>query len=504
VSADSVLVRAGGPAAGVSTVAGRPSRAGRPGPDRRRCRSATAVAAAPAPAVDRRSQQALHRLSRTHDGLITSAVHPWDIVAGLEAAGVTDALARSHYGFADVFGLADELYDQVPRRFSATGPSAPAARPRLQGLLRGVLYALPVLFSLAVAPLVGSGDRVLLLASLVAAWSWTQATTYLGHRRLGHGDPDGARRVLAVAASCGALLWGGAAVLAALAGASPAAVTAASAQVLYFLASGIVVVLGGELVLLLVMVPGAAAATAHVLAADAVPGRLLGAALLLSVLGSAAFAAVLVVRGQHAPGPSLVEVRAAVPYGLNGAALALLLVAGLQARPDVGVADVVDTSALPVVAAMAFGDDLLRRYRGKVSALLAAMTCPEEFRSPARRALVRVLGSFCGLLLAGTGALHLLQDAVGRPSPTPLLFAVAYVGLGAAMFAAVLLSALGEVRAAACVSVPAAVLVWSALLMTPVAEPRHAAGTYAAGCAVLLAVMTTVAVRRVGNVWVHR
>src|SRR4051812_45115367 len=88
---------------------------------------------APGPRYDgpeRRRTDALATLAREHDRLCVEAIDPWEISAGLEAAGVDDRRARTQYGVASVFDLAVELFVSVPRRPPAEpSPPDPWYRP---------------------------------------------------------------------------------------------------------------------------------------------------------------------------------------------------------------------------------------------------------------------------------------------------------------------------------------------------------------------------------------
>ena len=87
---------------------------------------------------ERRSIDPLAALSREHDQLCVEATDPWEIAAGLEAAGVDDRRARREYGVASVFDLAVELFLNVPRRPPAEpDPADPWHRPLRHHLLRG-------------------------------------------------------------------------------------------------------------------------------------------------------------------------------------------------------------------------------------------------------------------------------------------------------------------------------------------------------------------------------
>ncbi|MFJ5218039.1 hypothetical protein ACIP98_25380 [Streptomyces sp. NPDC088354] len=112
----------------------------------------------------------VRELMHRHQRLCAEAVDPLEIVAGLEAQGVTDRVAGS-FRHRDVFSLAEELYARVPRAgVPEPAAEAPTRPPVLLTLAPGLVcaaatWALQAVHSLAVAAVAGP----LLLAALFAA-----------------------------------------------------------------------------------------------------------------------------------------------------------------------------------------------------------------------------------------------------------------------------------------------------------------------------------------------
>ncbi|MYX35517.1 MULTISPECIES: hypothetical protein [unclassified Streptomyces] len=109
-------------------------------------------------------------LMHRHQRLCAEAVDPLEIVAGLEAQGVTDRVAAG-FRHRDVFTLAEELYARVPRAGAPPAAGRPVRRPALLLTLApgavcaaasGALHALSQVTVVAVAV-------PLLLLSLLAA-----------------------------------------------------------------------------------------------------------------------------------------------------------------------------------------------------------------------------------------------------------------------------------------------------------------------------------------------
>ncbi len=132
---------------------------------------APAGSPAPVPAVD-------DLLPPEIDLVCDAAVDPLEIAAALEAAGVSNRVAQTTFGRADLFVLAQELYDTRPRRpVRFDRQSRPPRYGALEDLALGLLFVVPAL-SLAVAA------RALHLAlpwwsfpvALSIGWAFGQAT----------------------------------------------------------------------------------------------------------------------------------------------------------------------------------------------------------------------------------------------------------------------------------------------------------------------------------------
>ncbi|MEU4093824.1 hypothetical protein [Streptomyces sp. NPDC026673] len=109
-------------------------------------------------------------LMHRHRELCAEAVDPLEIVAGLEAQGVTDRVAAG-FRHRDVFSLAEELYARVPRAV-APAPAGPSAhRPSLLPTLLPPAVCAAAAWALGVLPplVVAAVAVPLLLLALPAA-----------------------------------------------------------------------------------------------------------------------------------------------------------------------------------------------------------------------------------------------------------------------------------------------------------------------------------------------
>jgi hypothetical protein len=138
----------GGPAADVAAPAGdRPAGAaeGKGGPAPAPGEGKGASGRAGAGAVRRRGPaDPVRGVMHRHQALLDGAVDVWEITAGLEAQGLTDADAR-RLRHRDVFGLAEEMYARAPRARRPYRPApAPDGGPRAwPGWRTAALHLLP-------------------------------------------------------------------------------------------------------------------------------------------------------------------------------------------------------------------------------------------------------------------------------------------------------------------------------------------------------------------------
>ncbi|MBC3842565.1 hypothetical protein GXW82_27365 [Streptacidiphilus sp. 4-A2] len=448
-------------------------------------------------------------------GIAATAVHPFEVAAAIEADGVTDRQVQREYGRLDAFELAEELYAETPRDYPEPEPApAPWRAPLSASLLRGLVYALPGLaIPLGRPMLTGAADRgglphgtFALAASLLLCWAWNQGLAHRTHLWLGRGRRRAAGRCLSRGALAGALLGaGGAVVTGLLTGRHIGDVLIFCAgQSLYMGASCVLLVLGREGVLLGALAPaalGGAAVLAGLLPAIPELSLLLLCTLLLALIQAAR--ALRSCGGgsdnqdddtrngdarndgpatddpvADDPVPGLLT---SLPHGLFGLAMALLtLGTALRGRH----VEVAPTVALTL--SMGPAEWLLYGYRRRIHRALLTAASSRVFVWHSVRSLLLGLGSYLGILAAlgvGLGA-----AMVGMP------FGPQFAGLlplGAAVWTALLLQALGSVWLSAGICAPAAAATLAGVGVTK-------AGGIAA------AVLLVVACRTLGRVTVHR
>jgi hypothetical protein len=410
-----------------------------------------------------------------------SAVDPLEIASALEFDGLSDQLIRERYGYSDVFALAAEMFVQVPRQPAEPAPAPdPWSVSRLQPLLHGLLYGLPaVCFPAAAALLAGPGLHAALITALLAAWAASQGLAALGYQRLGRTtDRDQARRLLRTGMLAGLLLI--------------TAIMAGSALVLharlplfifgvgegaYMLGACVLLVLGAEKWLLAALAPGVLGSVAF-LALGRPPGleHAAWASLALPPL-LAVVAALVATRTPGRPWAGLVsrglvtaaELRGAVPaaaFGLVAAGLlAYPVVTAVPGHPGVNAGALL--ASLPLSLSMGAAEWSMLAYRRRTRALLRSSTDLRAFGRGARLMLAGALGQYllAAAVLTAVAALIATRTGLVTPSPVLLPELIVYLIMGAALFLALALQALGlrAVPLVACAGALAFELAWPQL-----------------------------------------
>lgn len=466
----------------------------------------------------------VHRLG----GFIAAAVHPDEIAAILESDGMTDEHIRLTYGRPDSFGLAEELYDRVPRSFPEPENAPDPWKVSLTAcLLRGVVFTLPGLAYLLGAPLLeGPQDRLglpagtlTLLAGALIGWVWDQTLSHRAYSWLGLGDRAAAGRTLLVGAPAGALL--GTAAALSVPGGPPFSYVFAAGQALYVGAATVLLVLGRERLLLAALAPMAAGAVLALFTDLPVPVRV--TLLVLSLLAACSLAvrelplaegvraALLRIRcwAERSPGgkgpvrwrmlrgaeevyaPGGPRLGDSLPYGVFGLGTGLLvLYAALGEVLAGGPAEAVAApSAVALTLSMGPAEWLLHRFRSGSLAGLRSARSPRAFRRRMLSTLARCLAVYLAVLLAlGLAGTPLWPGAPGLT----VIRAATLLLLGAVMWTGLLLQSFGAVRPAAVVCASAAVA-QSLALLTGLGQPRLlqlvVAGAAAAALATLVCLL---------------
>ncbi|SEL62414.1 hypothetical protein [Streptacidiphilus jiangxiensis] len=435
------------------------------------------------------------------------AVHAWELVAAIEAEGLTDRQIQQRYGRRDAFELGEELFrrahpeaarpraEGLPRRVRARlrrGSRASAwGVPVSRSALRGVLFALPGLaFVLAAPP---SGGLWCAGSALLFSWSWSQAVAHLGYVRLGRGDREGAAASMARGGVAGVVLClVVAGVVAPLTGATAAAVGFAVGQALYFASATALLVLGGERALAAALAPVALGAAwllvARPTGLPGPPGALGPVLVLLSLAlavragwrGTGGPASWAGERDRPAVGAEVTvrprEWSGAAQAGAFGLAVAVLTLARIG------------PATVALTLSMGGAEWFLARCRATTELALGRAGAAGEFRGLVLGALARCLGGYV-LLVAG---LAWLAEQVWPGSTGPGVPGLA--ALAAAIWSAQLLQSLGLLPRATlgvCVAAVALVAARVAGVAPGTAQVGVSVAAAAALCALAALAVTT-------------
>jgi hypothetical protein len=388
---------------------------------------------------ERRSTQQFARLAREHDQLCIEACDPWEIAAGLEAAGVDDRRARAEFAVASVFDLAVELFGSVPRRPPVEPrPRDPWHRPLRHFVLRGVVNALPAVAYLAGLNVLGPRAALVpLLVPAVLAAGAAQVLSVLDHLLLGRGERAAARRLVLLVLTAAVIASGAWVGASPLVGVDRDVAFTGAAQLVYVLTATALLVAGRDGMLLLLLLPvvglGAALLLAHGRLAATLhewimpsAGVTLAAAVLFAVLSHRG-------GGRGRGGKDILEllspgeVGLALECGGYGLAASLLvafpLLDALAGRP---APQLLPVAMAPFLVTSGLAERLVHRLRGTALVALHASTMTSVFAQEARAGLRR------GVFVQGSAAFLTAVAALWGA----VLFAPAWVDTRLALLAA--------------------------------------------------------------------
>ena len=389
-----------------------------------------------------------------------------ELVATIEATGISDRQAQLTYGVPTVFALGEAVLAHLwstrhhPR---APHPTPPAPKFARHALARAALFLTPAVAALAAADVLARVGWPLLAGTLLLGWAGGQSMACAGYARAAHGATAGALRMLAFAVVAAAALSTTVIMVgpAHVVGDPLTTYAVCAAELVIFASTAAALVADRVAAVLRWSVPVWAVSVG--LLAGWIPSRfayVLGLA--VAVTAVRAFAPAL--RGDGSRRPAGVSGRAVAAYALIGAGQAGAFLLVWRLAPGDGAAP--PPATLPLLLAVplievfiawhaagaaagleAYDDvDAYRRHlRGIGTLTLGALAPPlaigaalvvAAYRLPYdlsrhEEARTLVLGVAAGVLLAGVFAVTLLLATRGR-----LLLAVS-VGLAPAVFAAV-------------------------------------------------------------------
>jgi hypothetical protein len=388
-----------------------------------------------------------------------SAVDPLEIASALELEGLGDQAAKLRYGYPDVFALAQDMYFRVPRK-----PVEPELPPdpwqeggRLRPMLHSLLYALPgVCFPAAIGLLTGPGAPITLIVALVVAWSAGQGLAFLGYTRLGRTlDMNQTRRVLRL----GLVIGLGLILLAMFAVSRVVQPIHPTTSVLlfglgegvYMFGAGVLLVVGAEVWLLAALAPGVLGSAVFLVLGRPPDLQHLTWGLLAATPVIALVIAVIQTRPAGPREGSLFvrkEWTGAIPavaFGLVSAGLLIFPVAaGPHGHGGVNVGALL--AGLPLSLSMGAAESGLLWYRRRTQKLMRTISDIGSFGIRARLTMIAAVAMYVAAAAALMALTVVVADAIGlahwQSGYLPQM--VAYLMLGAAMFLALMLQALGS------------------------------------------------------------
>lgn len=334
------------------------------------------------------------------------AAQLWDpvdelqVAALLESQGITDQVAVDRYGMADVFALAQAVFERLPRA-SVVVRTAPRNNS-WRHAVHGPLYLVPTTSLPAVMAVLGgpAAVRAMVVATAVS-WVWGSGMSAVAHQLLGHGAVTAATRSLRWFGVAGVVVAG--LVASVLLGWRSALFVLALAGLQF--AIGVLLFHRKEVLLAAAVLPAGVGGAVHLAwgATDVV--LVLGGATVLLALGGAWFAGRGVLDSGTVRLPSMrTLLDAALPSAVY-AALSAALLLHTDARYVLDALDLA-LAAAPLVLGMGVVEWRVHRFFDQAGQQLRRCALPGEFREAAWRELLRELG-VC-LVLLGSAALVLL------------------------------------------------------------------------------------------------
>lgn len=474
----------------------------------------------PAEASDSRRDWAadsLDELLVTSRPMCETAVDATDIAVMLETGGINDAVAAGTYGASDTHDLAERMMRAIPVCATtltlATPDRVAEAHTARRLVLRGVLYAAPGAFYLAIAAdLRTQWAGLAVVAATVAGWTASQVIGLIAHRltvRTGNANTHAVLR--GCVASSAALAIGLAAAIAPAVGYQAASVLAA--QVIFASAAAVLLFYDADRALAWCVIPGALVAVACVVGQrDGEPTWPVSVAMCAAVATalaavSAAWALRSAARPTPAPAgrqyPTAREWAGTVPYVLYGMLCAVALASGpVLDLLGVGGAPAAGSvlTVLPIVVVMGYGELQIRRLRIDCRLAAATSITVRRYQRMAGAYLLRLearIATACALatVLTMSAAQALGHGVIDAQQITQ---SAASIVLCCALITGLAGCALSRPLATACAFLISFGIIAGAGVAIPAFDVR-APGDHLACCLLLLALTNTVALRTVRN-----
>lgn len=360
--------------------------------------------------------------------LLPDPVDELQVAALLESQGVTDQIAVDRYARADVFALAQEVFERLPRESVAVEREAHGGT--WLHAVHGPLYLIPTTVFPAVAAVLGgpAAVRAMVVATAVT-WVWGAGANVVAHQLLARGAAATAARSLRLLCVAGLVI-----------AVSVASAVLGGASVVFVLALaglqfsiGVLLFHGKEVLLSGAVLPAGAGGVVHLVSGATAVALALGAVTVLLAVGGAWLSG---RRARDSGGvrrpPVSTLLGTALPSSVYAALCATLLLY-VDSRYVLSALDLA-VAAAPLVLGMGVVEWRAHRFFATASDELRRCALPHDFSAVMWRALLRELG-IC-LAALGSAALVLLVTLrwAGVLTSSGALLIDGHVLLGGAFF----------------------------------------------------------------------
>jgi hypothetical protein len=375
---------------------------------------------------------ALDYLDELPDGVIEharGAIDRLEIAANLEAAGISNRVARDQHQVVDVFALADRLWNDVPFAPDVVELDPEQRSGNISDLGRGAVYGAPGLLLYALQSAIGWKVPTWVLAVAVT-WGWGlgQLVAGVAYAARSRGDEHGERLLhgwmllispLTTVAVIGGCSW--------FLEAPFRVYLVAAGLTTYMVATAVLVLRDRILVAACCLVPGAVGAVIGL--ADAARGTLVAVAVLVSLGASLVAASWFVtlngrVRGVLGRGEFVRSLLHLVHGMLCGAALAVVVLAGgALVHRRAGLLAV----SMPLIASLGVMEWELRTFRAGANRL-QSVTSLATYTELTRRLFVRCQAVYALSTLTACVVAALAAGSIGHPGELGLIGVAGLLG----------------------------------------------------------------------------
>jgi hypothetical protein len=378
-------------------------------------------------------------------GVVAAAIDQLEIAAALETWGLSNAFVRERLGQADVFSLAEQLYDEVEYRTVPVSDTRARRPGHPMDLARGLVFAAPTLmFAGAAVALRTRLSWWSMPLALICGWTLGQFVSFVGFSQRAGGKATGsavAWSLIAAVICCAGLGFAADVLL----GGGMDAVLLAVIACIFMTASAVLVAHDEVHLVALMLVPGAIGALVFIthepFTLSAPIAALLAGTSVLIMLAAALRH--IPARWWHVPPVPRAGHVAAFRYAVHGLCCGLFVALFVALDPaQSGTRGWPAVAAYPMILSLGVMEWQLRSLRSAARQALLRSYTVARFTRLARKALFRSASSYLAALIVLTALMQALAFArSARPSTTLVVDATL---LGTAFFLALVVASCGR------------------------------------------------------------